>query len=110
MKKHPVTFQIYDYAQMFDAMNMEEAICDLFDIGVKDDTLGLLYNANKEVHMAVNTPYGISERKPIYSSVLQGILGAIAWPQYKLKGLAVMQRRPDIASATRGRWRWVSLG
>ena len=72
VKRKPIILQIYDYKQMFDAMNLKEAICDLYDIGVQDETLGLLYEANQEIHMAVNTPYGISERTIIHSSVLQG--------------------------------------
>ena len=32
VKKAPVMFQFYDYAQMFDAINLEEAISDIFDI------------------------------------------------------------------------------
>ena len=46
----PVTLQIYDYTQMFDSMSLEESISDLYDSGIKDDTLSLLYNANKRFH------------------------------------------------------------
>ena len=70
--KNSVFLQIYDYKQMFDAINLEEAIGDIFDVGVTDDTLSLLYKANKEVSMAVNTPSGISERQTIKDVVLQG--------------------------------------
>ena len=70
--KNPVFLQIYDYKQMFDAINLEEAIGDIFDVGVTDDTLSLLYKANKEVSMAVNTPSGLSERQTIKDVVLQG--------------------------------------
>ena len=31
---------------MFDSMNLQEAVSDLFDSGVKDNTLALLYEAN----------------------------------------------------------------
>ena len=47
-KKKPVLLQIYDYAQMFDAIHLKEAICDLYDIQIRDDTLGFLYEANKK--------------------------------------------------------------
>ena len=57
-KNKPVLLQIYDYAQMFDSVDLELALSDLYDVGVQDDTLALLYNANKEVHMAVKTPRG----------------------------------------------------
>ena len=44
--KNPVVLQICDYKQMFDSMDLEESISDLYDSGIKDDTLALLYNAN----------------------------------------------------------------
>ena len=45
---------------------------DINDAGVDDDTLALLYEANKEVHMAVKTPCGLTERQTIQNIVLQG--------------------------------------
>ena len=71
-KKKPVSLQIYDYKQMFDAINLEQAVSDIYDAGVNDDNLILIYKANKEVKMAVNTPNGLSERKSIENVVLQG--------------------------------------
>ena len=62
-KKKPVLLQIYDYRQMFDAIDLQQALSDVYDVGVNDDNLNLLYKANNDVHMAVNTPYGLSERK-----------------------------------------------
>ena len=60
--KEPALLQIYDYKQMFDAINLKEAIGDIFDAGVVNDHLSLLYKANKDVRMAVNTHAGLSER------------------------------------------------
>ena len=34
--------------------------------------LNLVYKANKETHMAVNTPHGLTERNIIKNTVLQG--------------------------------------
>ena len=70
--KKPVHLQIYDYAQMFDAINLKKALSDIFDTGLQDDNLVLIYEANKEIHMAVNTPTGLSERQIIKNCVLQG--------------------------------------
>ena len=36
----PVVFQFYDYAQMFDSLNLREAISDIYDKGFDNDTLG----------------------------------------------------------------------
>jgi hypothetical protein len=66
-RKKPVHLQIYDHAQMFDAINLKKALSDIFD-----DNLVLIYEANKEIHMAVNTPTGLSERQIIKNCVLQG--------------------------------------
>ena len=68
----PLKLQIYDYAQMFDSINLEEALSDIYNVGVDDNTLSLLYQANAEVHMAVKTPAGLTERQTIKDIVLQG--------------------------------------
>ena len=69
---NPVTFQFYDYSQMFDSMNLQSAISDIYDNGVDDDQLALLYGSNKEISMAVKTPAGLSERQTVTDIVLQG--------------------------------------
>ena len=43
-KNTPVTIQIYEFKQMFDSMNLEEAMSDLFDSGMTDNTFKLLYS------------------------------------------------------------------
>ena len=59
---------------MFDAINLEQAASDIYDVGVDldDDDLTLIYEANKDIQMAVNTPNGLSERQSIKNVVLQG--------------------------------------
>ena len=68
----PVVLQIYDYAQMFDSINLLEALSDIYNVGIDDDTLPLLHQANAEVHVAVKTPTGLTERQVIKNIVLQG--------------------------------------
>ena len=70
-KMQPILLQIYDYAQMFDSIDLEQALSDLFDVGVDDDTLILLHEANKEIQMAVKTPSGLTDRQTIRNCVLQ---------------------------------------
>ena len=43
----PLKLQIYDFRQMFDSMKLEESISDLYDSGMKDNTLSLLYESNR---------------------------------------------------------------
>ena len=70
--KKPVLFQLCDYEQMFDSVNLQEAISDIFEYGFNDDMLSLVYKGNQEIHMAVNTPSGQTERQTINNIVLQG--------------------------------------
>ena len=71
-RKKPVSLQICDYKQMFDAINLQEAISDIYDVGVNDDNLSLIYQANNDIRMAVNTPDGLSDRQKLQNVVLQG--------------------------------------
>ena len=52
-KMKPIILQIYDYKQMFDSIDLEEAISDFFDVGVTDESLALIYKANQEIQMAI---------------------------------------------------------
>ena len=71
--KKPLCIQIYDYTQMFDSMSLEEAMNDLYDVGVQDDTLALLYEANKSIKFSIKTPSGeLTEEQTLDSVVLQG--------------------------------------
>ena len=71
-KMKPILLQIYDYAQMFDSIDLQEAIIDIYNAGVDDDNLILLQKANAEIKMAVKTPNGLTERQTIRNIVLQG--------------------------------------
>ena len=71
-KTKPIMLQIYDYCQMFDSINLQEAVSDIFDYGLDDEELSLIYKANEKIYMAVKTQGGLTERKVIKNSVLQG--------------------------------------
>ena len=53
----PIDVQILDYKQCFDAMWLEETLNDMYEGGVTDNNLAILYEANKKVKVAVNTPH-----------------------------------------------------
>ena len=57
---------------MLDSIDLKEAISDIFNVGVDDDSLALIYKANSEVQMAVKTPSGLTERQKVENIVLQG--------------------------------------
>ena len=53
-------------------MELDEAVADIFDSGVKDDTLALLYNAKKNIKVRVKTPSGLGVEQKLSKLVLQG--------------------------------------
>ena len=72
----PIVIQQYDFTQMFDGMNLEEALSDLYSSGIEDDTIHLLYEANKQIAVRVKTPFGLTEEVVLDKVVLQGeVLG-----------------------------------
>ena len=48
-ERKSLIFQYYDYAQMFDSINLKEAISDMFGAGLDDEKLALLYKSNKGI-------------------------------------------------------------
>ena len=71
-KNNPIVIQFYDYKQMFDSINLKEAISDVFDAGLDDNNLNILYKANKHINMAIKTPNGLTNRQSVHDIVLQG--------------------------------------
>ena len=70
--KHPIDVQILDFKQCFDGMWLKSCLNDIYESGMKDDSLALLYNLNKNVNIAIRTPVGKTERKTIHNIVMQG--------------------------------------
>ena len=71
-KNKSIDIQIMDYRQCFDSMWLQETINDMYEAGVKDDHLALLYEANKEVNVAIKTPNGLTDRFRMKEIILQG--------------------------------------
>ena len=71
-KNKSVTLKFFDFKQMFDSMDLKETISDLYNSGIKDDTLVLLYKANRHVKFWVKTPNGLSVENTLEKTVLQG--------------------------------------
>ena len=55
---------------MFDAMHLKEALSDIHDSGVKDNTINLIYDANRRVEVKVKTPEGLTEEVMLDEVVL----------------------------------------
>ena len=77
-KDKAVDIGILDYRQCFDSMWLEECINDLYDSGVQNPNLALIYEANKTNKVSVMTPSGLTDREAINKIVMQGeVLGPI---------------------------------
>ena len=48
-KKTPIDIQIFDYKQCFDTLWLQECLNDMYDSGVKNDKLALLFSINTHV-------------------------------------------------------------
>ena len=70
--KSNIDVQILDYRQCFDSMWLKECINDLYNAGVTDDSLALIFEANKKNQVAVKTPVGLTQREMVEEIVLQG--------------------------------------
>ena len=71
-KKKAVDIVILDYKQCFDGMWLQDCLNDLYDTGVRNRNLAIIYEANKKNKVAVKTPEDITERVTIEDLILQG--------------------------------------
>ena len=72
-KKKPIEIQQMDYCQMFDSEKPSQCLNALYDVGVDDDNLVIINEANKGNSIAVKTPAGeLSNRETISENMMQG--------------------------------------
>ena len=71
-KTKAIDIQILDYKQCFDGMWLEDTVNDLYEAGITDDNLALIFKSNEKNRIAVKTPVGLTERVEIDRLVLQG--------------------------------------
>ena len=99
---------------MFDGMNLREALSDIFNTGVEDDTLHLLYEANKSVGARVKISFGLTEEVQLDEVVLQGeVWGPIlASNQVDTFGKEMLDEDGDTGSNRRHYWNhscWIQI-
>ena len=70
--KEALDINVYDVAKCFDSLWLSECINDLYETGMKNDKLNLLYEANKSASIAIKTSSGETERFSIKDTVMQG--------------------------------------
>ena len=73
-KEEPVDAQLFDVEKCFDALWVEECINDIFDAGLVNDKLALLYLGNQNAKIAIKTQDGKSERINIKNIIMQSTM------------------------------------
>ena len=68
----PIDIHMYDLSKCFDGLWLEECCNDLYEAGVVDDKLAMLYEGNRVNQVAVKTPCGLTERRKVERIVTQG--------------------------------------
>ena len=62
----------YDVDKCFDALWTHECMNDIYDAGLKNDKLPLLFKMNQSAEVAVKTPSGTTRRLTINNIIMQG--------------------------------------
>ena len=70
--EEPVDFQVYDVEKCFDSLWLHEVINCLYEAGVQNDKLPLLFIENNIAQVAVKTSGGMSNRELIRNIIMQG--------------------------------------
>ena len=67
---------VYDVKKCHDTLWLHECINDLWEAGVQDDRLALLFLENESAHIAIKTSSGNTERITILKKIMQGTVWA----------------------------------
>ena len=70
--RRPVDLHIFDYKQCFNSLWLQECMNDIYQGGIQNDKLALLYDVNTQVNVAVKTPVGKTNRGIITDAIIQG--------------------------------------
>ena len=67
---------IYEIRKCHDSFWLNECINDLWDAGIRNDKLALLYLENESAQIAIKTASGTTERSTIHNKIMQGTVWA----------------------------------
>ena len=70
--EEPVDIEVFDVEKCFDALWVEECINDIFEAGLENDKLVILFLENQNEQIAIKTPSGKSQRISIRNIIMQG--------------------------------------
>ena len=71
-KSEALDINVYDVEKCFDSMWLSESINDMYDAGMRDDKLCLLYQSNKNAKIVIKTSSGTTNSISISNKVMQG--------------------------------------
>ena len=71
-KSRPVDLAVLDYRQCFDTVSVDVASNDLYNTGVINEQLNLIYECDSLSKIAVKTPVGLTKRVDVEKIVAQG--------------------------------------
>ena len=66
----------YDVDNCFNSLWTHECINDLYEAGLQNDWLTLLFKINQHAQIAVKTPFGLTERETMRKFIMQGTVWA----------------------------------
>ena len=75
-KFEPIQFQVTDIEKCFDKMWFQSCVNSLYEAGLRNDMLNLLYIENKNALIAVKTNNILSRRIPVKDVKIQGLAWA----------------------------------
>ena len=61
------------FEKCFDSLWVQECVNTLYETGLTNDKLVLLYEETKNAKIAIKTPNGTTERKDIKNIIMQGL-------------------------------------
>ena len=67
-----IDIQVYDVDKCFDSLWLKGVICALYEAGLQNDKLPLLFLGNRNAQVAIKTFGGITERVSISDIIMQG--------------------------------------
>ena len=74
--KVPLYITLYDYKQAFDSLWLDDCILSMWNIGVRNEMLPLIYKLNLNAEVTIKTPFGPADSFLVKKLVKQGtVLG-----------------------------------
>ena len=67
---------IGDFSKCFDSMSLPITTNDMFNCGINNHLLNLLYNSDEQSDISIKTPFGKTERVPVKKTIPQGDVNA----------------------------------